>query len=285
MKSFENSAEMLDKNSSENEAVLNGIEEGEARTESRERGIVKPENTEKSVVEKSDSVILAMRENLEIKEKETSFKKLVAEGAVSFAVIAALMSAPQFNPEAMAAENDIATELNKEFSEFADKDLAERKSAMHFVEDIEDSEDIEDTEGYMEKAEGTEDMEEDDEDVEDIENVEEAESEYLGNAFKNEGYDYSARDRKLKDVAKKSKEASSSIDILPEGGAMVNFSGSLENVGQIPVAFIDNLKEIKDDPYKFISEQVLNMAVNGAKRSAENSIDEHNAEGESYLSY
>lgn len=272
MKSFESSTETPNSDSFENGIILPEIKEDEARIENQEGEVVKFEDVEESIAGKADSIILATRKDLEIKEKGISFEKLVARGAVGFAVIATLMSSPQFNSEAMAAEDDIATKLNKEFSDFADNNLAERISAVHqggFVNP--------DYSGENPKEKFKKDVVVQFLKVTNNLSTEDAENAYRLNKI--------AIDGKIKNVFGDG-ETVSSINLLSEGGVMVSFNGNLENLDDIPAAFMDNLKEIKDNPVKFISEQVLNvLVVDDAKKSVGNFIEEHTAEGESHLSY
>lgn len=194
---------------------------------------------------------------------------MVAKGVVGFAVASALMSSPQFNPEAMAAEEDITSKLNKEFSDFADNNLAERIKDTYATKSIErdnSKEQLKKT-AIVQFLRVTNSLSEED-----------AERAYAINKTMIDG--------KLKDAFGGDGEVVSSISMLSEGGATINFSGNLENIGKIPAAFIDNLKDIKDSPYKFISEQILNvLIVDDAKKSVGNFIEEHTAEGESHLSY
>jgi hypothetical protein len=61
-----------------------------------------------------------------------------------------------------------------------------------------------------------------------------------------------------------------SIDVLPEGGLSIGFSGDINDVTEIPSAFMDKLSEIKEHPVQFIYLQLLNMAAGG---SVERQVD------------
>ena len=264
MNLFENSAKTPDNNSSKRESLAFNVEKNGKNFESPGETALESENFGKSISEKSKDFILRIkrRNEKEMHEKGVSFEKIVGKSVLGFAVASVLMASPQFNYDAMGADEDITVKLNQEFSDFADNNLAERISAVHqggFVNP--------DYSGGNPKEKFKKDAVIQFLKVTNNLSTEDAENAYRLNKV--------AIDGKLKDVFGDG-ETVSSIDLLSEGGVMVSFSGNLENIGDIPAAFIDNLKEIKDNPGKFISNQILNvLVVDDAKRSAGDFINKH----------
>jgi hypothetical protein len=72
----------------------------------------------------------------------------------------------------------------------------------------------------------------------------------------------------------------STIDILPEGGIVVGFNGDLKKISQIPKAFSDRVKYIKDNPTKAITEQLLGLIGGSTAINLRESTKENNSKVE-----
>jgi len=232
-------------------------EEGENfETTKGKEDIKTPETANESISRKTREVILGLKGKIE-ESMDISFEKVMGKGVLVFVILSALTSYPQF--DAMAAEKgnvqsesslDGATKknepsdetvrmLNEEFAEFAEADLERRK-------------------------------------------IEVATGDFGGNLYSESSAasDTSQFMEKFNEALSqydnKGRKAESSIDLLPEGGVMVSFKGGMENIGDIPEAFRENIKEIKNNPLKYMASQLLNMfVVSDVKRNANEFLSEH----------
>lgn len=236
-------------------------EEGENfETIEKSEKIPTSESVKELISRKVREIILYLKGKIE-ERTDVSFERVVGKGILAFAIASALTSYPQF--DAMAAEKgniqsesslDGATKknepsdeavrmLNEEFAEFAEADLERRKMEMA-TGDFDGNLYSESYESYLrEKA-----------------NPRTGQlMQKLGETFDDKG-----------------KPVESNIDLLPEGGVMVSFKGGMENVGDIPEAFRANIKEIKNNPLKYMAGQLLDMfVVSDVKKNANEFLNEH----------
>lgn len=212
-----------------------------------------PESAKELISRKIREAILYLKGGIE-ECTDVSFERVVGKGILAFAIASALTSYPQF--DAMAAEkgniqsessldgavkkseptDELVEQLNKEFSDFADESLERRKEEM-------------------------------------------ATGDFGGNLY-SESTATSGAGQLMQRLGEtfdnKGKKAESSIDLLPEGGIMISFKGGIENIGDIPEAFRENIKEIKNNPLKYMAVQLLNMVVvSDVERSANELLNEH----------
>ncbi len=297
MNSAENLSRTIDSNLSEEKEILPIDVENTKASEYLEKPSEQnknPEEKKETTSEKARRMISSLKERIEDYSKESglTFEKMVGKGVIGFAVVSALMSYPQFDAMAAAEDSTIRSEstlgsakkgpegiadetterLNKEFADFANADLAKRKAfAREGTRYNENNSENNPAEKLKKGAI-----------IATIKMVYKMSDEDATDFYNKNKEELTAGINK---IVSENEKTSSSIDVLPEGGIMVSFNGKIENIGEVPETFINNLKEIKAHPAKYIAGQLLNLVVSGPQKSAESLIDKHTEKQNEYNQY